>query len=488
MKWTSLDLRNRLPGRRRQGGTTLLGLAFDGACLDGVEVGRTNGSAEIRQGFSVRLTSDSGTAEPVAWGREIRQQLDAAGVRERHCVVGLPLAWVLPLTVPLPDLPEADLESLLQVEAERGFPSSPDTLVVARSRYRTPGGVACATLLGVPRHQIARLEAALRAAQLIPVSFNLGIAALPGAAGEAADGVLALVPGDGAVSLQVSTGGGVALLRSVTTQSASAEAGPPVSADHLAREIRITLGQLPPELGDAIKCIRVFGSGAAADELAVALEGRLGGQNLRIERVTHFQPEDLGVRLPAGTPMSIPVALAVRQLARTAPAFEFLPPKVSAWRQAAEKYASRRLAWAGAAAVLVAALVVLAFGVQQAQLFYWRSKWNRIRQPVAEAAAIEQRVRQFRPWFDDSFRSLSILRRLTESFPEEGSVSAKSVDIRPGTGVTCTGTARDNQALLRMGDRLRAFPEVGAVKFEQIRGSTPIQFTVNFQWREVAKP
>jgi hypothetical protein len=488
MKWTVNDLRNRLPGARRPGATTLVGLAFDGARVEGVEVRRTNGSAELRNAFSIRLSADPATAEPAVWGRELRQHLEAAGIRERRCVVGLPLAWVLPLTVPLPDLPEDDLESLLQLEAERGFPSSPETLIVARSRYRTAGGAGCATLLGVSRALVARLETALRAAQLTPVSFTLGIAELPGATGSDADGVLTLVPGAEAVSLMVTTGGGVALLRSVATLSESAEGTTTIPADQLARELRITLGQLPPELGDAITCIRVFGAGEDAERLVRSLEGRFGGAHLRIERVTQLPPEGLGVGLPAGLPVSLAGTLAVRRVARSTPAFEFLPPKVSPWRQMTEKYASRRLAWVGAAALGLALLGVLAFSFQQVQLWYWRSRWNAIRQPVAEATAVEQRVRQFGPWFDDSFRSLSILRRLTEAFPEEGTVSAKSVDIRPANGVTCTGTARDNQSLLRMGDRLRAMPEVGAVKFEQIRGSTPIQFTVNFQWRPTAKP
>jgi hypothetical protein len=101
---------------------------------------------------------------------------------------------------------------------------------------------------------------------------------------------------------------------------------------------------------------------------------------------------------------------------------------------------------------------------------------------VAELEGMQGQIRRYRPWFDDSFRTLSILRRLTEAFPETGVVTAKSVEIRDSSTITCSGTARDNQSFLRMLDQLRAAREVGNVKVDQLRGKTPLQFTLNFQW------
>ena len=45
--------------------------------------------------FSVSLSLDPLTADPELVGREIRNHLDAAGVRERHCIVAVPLKWAL---------------------------------------------------------------------------------------------------------------------------------------------------------------------------------------------------------------------------------------------------------------------------------------------------------------------------------------------------------------------------------------------------------
>jgi hypothetical protein len=103
---------------------------------------------------------------------------------------------------------------------------------------------------------------------------------------------------------------------------------------------------------------------------------------------------------------------------------------------------------------------------------------------VTELENVQQQIRRFRPWFDNSMSNLSILRRLTEAFPEDGVVSAKTVEIRDFSNVTCTGTARDNLALLKTLDHLRGTKEIGDVKVDQIRGKSPLQFTFNFHWGE----
>src|SRR6266403_2045660 len=99
-----VDLLKIMPKRQRL--TSVLGLALDGSRLDGVVLQRTNGSLQIQQSFSVSLSLDPLTADAELVGREIRNHLDAAGIRERRCVVGLPLKWALTTNAEVPDLPE----------------------------------------------------------------------------------------------------------------------------------------------------------------------------------------------------------------------------------------------------------------------------------------------------------------------------------------------------------------------------------------------
>lgn len=488
-----LDFRRLRPGhsasetpaasRRRRTGNTLLGLTLDGSRLEGVVVRRTNGHLECRQHFTASLSLDPLTAAPELVGREIRKHLDTAGIRERRCVVGLPTGWALTLGVTLPpELPEADRPSFLQLEAERGFPYGPESLITVHSVARSPQGQYLATLVAIPRDPIARLETVLQAAQLRPVSFSLAITALLPPERPEAHGVIALLPGEQHLILQVTCGGGLVLLRCLEGAFELEGAERRFQADAIARELRITLGQLPPDVREALRGVRVLGSGEMAEEVTEQLAPRLAALGLPVEQLKTYPAADGEPGPPAGAPVTGAISLAARYLAAGTGAFEFLPPRVSPWQQWVARYSSRRLVAAGAVGGAVVGLVLLAFGVQQVQLWYWDAQWQEIKMRVFELETLQANIRKYRPWFDDSFRSLSVLRRLTEAFPEDGVVSAKTVEIRAPARVTCTGTARDLASLNRTIEKLGAFPEVSQLQVEQTRGRTPLQFSFNFQW------
>ena len=90
----------------------------------------------------------------------------------------LPSNWALALQIEVPDMPDEDVPSFLEIEAERGFPYGLEALSLSSSRYRSMAGKRFAMQTGVPRTHLAQLERALKAAQLRPVSFTLGITAL----------------------------------------------------------------------------------------------------------------------------------------------------------------------------------------------------------------------------------------------------------------------------------------------------------------------
>lgn len=475
---------------RKGGGDSVLGLSLEAGRLEAVAVRRVDGRVEIRQRCEAALSLDLLGGDPQLVGREIRKHLDEAGIRDRNCVVCVPLAWALVLQVRLPDLPAADLADFLQLEAERGFPYSPEALVIARSRFRTPAGEDFVTLIAIPRDHVTRLEAVLTAAQLRPETFSLGVSALQSAADEGAKAVLALVPRGRAVQLQVTVGGGVAVLRTMEGAYEGEAATGELEGENLVRELRITLGQLPSGVRDALETIRVFGRGEPAEELAEALETAATAWRLRIERVTGYSPGAFPVAVPDGLAVSAAFSLAVRRLTNQATDGDFLPPRVSSWRRFAERYSSRKVFWTGATASAVALVVILAFLVQQILLWRWESRWKGMSARVSELDSIQQKIRRYRPWFDESQRTLGMLRRLTEAFPEDGAVSAKSVEIRAGTTVVCSGIARDRKALMRALDRLGAFSEVGDVKLEraQARGQAPLEFTFNFKWTDASTP
>jgi hypothetical protein len=483
--------------------SSVLGLTLDGSRLEGVVLRRTNGSLQLRQAFSVALALDPLTAAPELVGREIRNHLDTAGVRERQCVVGVPLKWALTAHTELPPLPEADAVSLLQLEAERGFPSDVATLRLAYSRCALSGGKQHVTLAGIPNAQLASLEQVLVAAKLKPVSFSLGLTALQnppgvppsvGVSGENSvappkggtadkeDGILALGIGESHVGLQI-TCGGVAALRALEGAIEDEAGRRTLHANLVARETRITLGQLPAELREAVKRIRIFGPREMAQQLADELELRFEPMGLSVEIVSAYGPDEFGAQLPSEAPVSPAFSLAARWLTGEKPVFEFLPPKPSPLEQLIARYTSGRLRSAGGMAAGVVVLVGGLFLFQEIQLVLLRSQWSAMAVRVSELDALQDQIREYRPWFDDSFRSLTILRQLTQAFPEDGSVTAKTVEIRAGNTVTCTGIAQDNGALLRTLNQLRTADGVADVKLQQIRGKSPMQFSFDIHYR-----
>lgn len=469
--------------RKSQRRSSILGLALDGSRLEGVVLRRTNGSVQIQQSFSVNLSLDPLTDDPVLVGREIRNQLETSGVRERRCIVALPLQWALTAQTKLPGLSEADVPNFLQIEAERGFPCDVSTLLLANSRLQTSAGEQHAMLVGIPRNHVTLLEQALRAAQLKPVSFSLGLTALQPAEAEGSNGVLALAIGENRVGLQVSCGGGIAALRTLEGALETGSGQRQLHTDVLARETRITLAQLPAEVRATVRRVRIFGPRDLAQQLADEIDLRLEAMDLKVELVSGYTRGEFGFEVPAGTAVSPAFSLAAGYLAWRGVKLEFLPPKVTAWQQFAARYSAGKLQQIGLAASAVAALILAAFLFQQIQLWHVEAQWSRMKNTVNELRDRSAKINQYRLWFDEPVRGLSILRCLTEAFPEDGSVTAKTVEIRDLNTVTCTGVARDYQSLLKTVKQLRT--QIPEVNLGQTRGQAPaIQFTFSFIWTE----
>jgi hypothetical protein len=458
--------------------TSVLGLSLDGSQLEGVVLKRTNGHVAVRQTFSAALTLDPLTADVELVGREIRNHLDKNEVRERRCVVCVPLHWVLSVHVKIPDLPEEDVASFLQIEAERGFHAAPESLAMVTSRYTAPGGEKFATVMAVSKQNLDQLEAVLRAAQLKPISFSIGTAALQ-PVGKSA---IALLPGNGNAGLQINCDGGIAALRTIDGILETEGAQKRLFADLLAREIRITLGQLPEAVRNDLKIVRVFGRSDLAQRMAADIGPRLATMNLQVERVERAATESWGKVLPPDAAASPAMALGTRYLMDQAAPFELMPAKVSAFEQFANRIKSGKLGWVGATAGAVVLIAVLALIVQIAIAAHYESRWSAMATKVKDLQDIQDNLGKYHPWFDESCRSLVVLRRVTEAFPEDGVVSAKSLEIREPSTVSCSGVARDKQSFIKMFDKLSSTSGVSDLTIDQVQGEGPVQFTLNFQW------
>jgi hypothetical protein len=456
-------------------------MALDGNRLEAVVLRRSNGTVQVRQTVVAQLALSPLTDDPDLVGQEIRNHLDQAGIRQRRVAVCLPAGWILTLHCKVPDASDEDRASFLQMEAERGFHSGPESLFNASSVYKTAGGESFATLLAVPRNNLATLERVLRAAKLKPVAFAIGTTVLqpPGEN----ERVIALAVRSNSVDLQVSGGGGIIALRSLDGAVETQGAQKRISSDLIAREIRITLGQLPEGLSDGPGKIRIFGQSELTRQFVNDISPRLAVMGLRTEAVERVTTANFEPPLPAEIAASPAVALAAAWVRGADVSPDFLPPRVQPWQQLLSSgMAKRRLVWAAEAAAGIAFCVVAGFAWQQWEIASLTSKWNAMAPRAKELSDDQDRIKKFRAFYDRSFRDLRILQHIKDAFPDDNTVSAKTIDVRDLANVTCSGVARDNDAYVRVFGKLSDDTNEISQIHQEVRGQKPMQFSLTFQF------
>jgi len=285
------------------------------------------------------------------------------------------------------------------------------------------------------------------------------------------------------IDLQITGGGGIVALRSLDGAIETQGAQKSISADLIAREIRITLGQLPGGLAAVSGKIKICGQGELARQLVSDLAPRVTALGLQMEVMEKSSTATFDKPLPPEIAASTALALAANYVRGADSEPEFLPPKVQPWRQlVSTRLSPRKLAWVGAAAAGLVLCVAAAFGFQQWQISNLQTKWNAMSPTVDELNADQEQIQKFRPWYDTSFRDLQILRKLKDAFPEDGSVSAKKVEIHDISAVTCSGIARDNESFsklhAKLGDDVNQISGLHA----EVHGQKPMDFTLTFQW------
>lgn len=464
--------------------SSLLGIAIEGKRITASVAHRAGGRIRLGRTFQSPLSLDPLTDDPELVGREIRNHLDDARIRESRCVVCVPLKWALTFGTELPGLSEADVDGFLTVQAEREFPFAPEDLSLSVSRYRSLDGTEHATIVAIPANHLAVVQKVLNAANLRPVSITLGITSLLRDSGSPDGGAIALVVNEHGVDMEMLAGGGVVALRSLDETVEADPDGRAFDVDMIARQMRITLGQLPPDLRDSVRKVKVFGPARLVELVLEKLQGSVGRMGLSVE-MGDAESDGLVANADADAIRQMsPTALgaAAGHLLGGSSELEFLPARLSRFKRVASRISSRGALW------LAVAAAVLVFGFGTAFLWqYWRlsrleNEWRAIEPRATEVETLQQRVRQFRLWFDDSPQALLIARKLAEAFPEDGAVWAKQVGIKDLSEVSCSGSAQGDQDWFRMRDSLRKTKGVEDLRFSQVGGSSPLQFSLSFQW------
>jgi hypothetical protein len=451
---------------------SVIGLSLGDGHIRAVSVTRAKGAVEVVKATSAPMTLDLAHPEPELVGREIRNHLDAAGIRERHCVVALPAQWVMSQPTRVPELSPEDLSNFLQMEAEKAFPVDVAQLQIARSFYHSAEG-NYVTQFAVRKEHLDQLSAVMQAAGLKPVSYSLGLAALPGVVTAAGMGRITVAVETTGTSVLISAGGGIVALRTGEATVASEGRENVINGGAVARELRITFEQVPPDLRGEIKGLSLCGEEAMVSQLSEGLVDWAKAANLPVTR-NGSPGQSLADQLAEN--------VATHWMGTEGLALEFLPPRPSQWSLLVARYNSKRLGTIGLAVAAVVILVLGAFGWLEFTRLSLQSRWDGMQTQVVALQAVRSKILEYRPWYDTTYHDLTIVRRVTECFPDNGSVTARSVEIKGTSAVTISGTARDYPALLQTMDKMRKAKEIQGLTPENMRGKAPMQFTLNFRW------
>lgn len=449
-----------------------------GALAITLESGRT-AVALVRRGPDVEgsstelalpLGAEAILADPVKAGRELGEALKAARLRERRCVISVPPGWAMSASTEVPEMGGEDLRGYMELRAEREFPTPVSELRFAYSAYHTPDGKHRATLVAIPAKRIAAVEQMLEEAGCKAISISLGLDAC--LQGEPASGAVHFLSNCDHVDVVITALGGVAALRSLAGPVVSSDV--PFDAANFCREVRITLGRLPEPVRQQVREARFGGASRASEALCLSTRDHL--QRLGISSAECAPATDAPDLGPGAA-----VEAAERVLSDLPVTFEFAPRSAPKWQALFQRVDTQRRRWVVAAVLGLIVFPLLAFIVRSSIVSRLESKWNGMRANVGELEGLQQRIRQFRPWFDAAPHSVQILEGLVGAFPEQGDVWAKSIHVTEASKVVCTGFARNQAALMGLLDRLRALEQITDLKVLQVRGENPVEFSLSYK-------
>jgi len=461
---------------------TILGIAVLPGEISVTQLSREGERVEVQNAFSKPLSLDLFSSDPELAGTELRSCLDEAGIKAKHCIVALPLQMVFHLGVSIPaGLSEEDVESYIHLQAERGFPYSPEDLAIAVSRRGPSGDGREALVSALYSGQLEALRKVCKIAHLTLVGIFPGIAALAEPGGEQSE-VRLFARGE-QLEMAFLKKGSIVALRSLQFVHEGDQESSESMFDAVFREFRITLGGLEDFSSKTLGSVSVYGSPEKRQRLLSGLKGPFEKMDIAVLPGT-LEIESLIRGFEKGSGVSLDsLWVAARWILGKKPDFDYLPPRRSGFQRLAGKISARGALWLASAAAFLFLVAASSFLIQYRYLAGLEKKWKKIEPGVAEIENVQEKVRNYRMWYYDSSLSLSIMSALTGAFPEKGSVWVRSLEIKGLEKVTCGGEARSNADWLNMLERLRKLEGVEELQVLQVRGDDPLRFSFSFRWK-----
>jgi len=457
---------------------SILGLGFEGETFSATEIEFSDQQFTVKHSLFKTLSQDLLTGNPELVGTEIRKHLEEAEIRERHCVVCIPLSWVYILHIrPPSDLTEEDRESYIRLRAEREFPYPTEDLFLSTIHSRKVQEGELTIVAAVPVQHIIILQKVLKAAGLRARSLTLGISSLLSM--DNALEALTLAVHEKGIDMGIVGRAGPALIRFLPDVINAGTEGDAIDGEMLVREIKITLARLPKDVKEGIQFIRILGNGVSGEILS-ELEEELSPLGMQIKREEAVLSGSIQgkVRLP------YPFSASIGYLSGSSPLFEFLPPAINRIKKLMGRVSAKGVFWLSATSGAIILVILLAFLIQSRYLAGLKRKWGAMEPGARKVEVLKEKLRKYRAWNEDSIQSLSLIRDITKAFPENGDVWVRTIQVRDMSEVQFSGEAKSNTVFLEMLAKLGKMPSTSDLKVMQLReGKGALEFTIKFQWK-----
>lgn len=423
-----------------------------------------SGSKEETAPKRLTFTENWRTGNIETLAQELRGSLDALEIRASQVVLGIPMDWAFFTKIEAPDLSSEDMRLYVETQVEREFPLPAQDLYISYNTFKSIAGEKKACVAGAPKKLVDRLSAILKQAKLKPkrITFSGLAAHLSGAlTGTGTGAALSLWPNGSRLEILPHSGNNLIDPRSLDSLWKE-ENSDTLDSVTLLRELRISLGALREEMEQPIREAHFFDGSIHWTESSRSLLNQ-GLASLGLQSVWKEVQPDLATIASSDD-------------------FEFLPPEPDKWSQYSGKLKYLKSSKGLSIGAGILALLILVFIWQGYRLGSLEKQWAAMEDEVSELEILQDRIRDFRPWFSSNPEHLEALLEITKAFPETGSVVVQQLSIKNQREGLCSGITRDQETLYATIERLEQSPGIRDVQLSQLRGRDQLTFSLKFEW------
>ena len=470
------------------GTRTILGLAVDETGVVAAELEVRAGRPRLRRTGELSWAQEFRPENMRALGEQVRQFLRDHHFSARQAAIGLAAKWVLAKEITVPPASGEALAGMLNIQAERAFSLSAGELTFDYCRRAETPEKGQVLLLAAQRQLVQQIGELARAAGLQVRSITVSALALctAGAAGQEPGYGLYVRPTY--CEFWCRRDGASQFISHVPLSSHDGSADS--HRELLIPTLRRALLLSSPRDAAPSCCITAYGACRPPDDGVAPLHEQLAPEFTVVDGSAALLSQVLdSTDGQQEMPAVAGAAVALTAVQAGGPAVDFLNSKLARHRAPVRK---RMMVWA---AIIGGAFLIAVGGL----LADWRrnsldvaaytKQLEEMGGEITAAREVVDRVSYARSWTSQQPQFLECLRQLTEAFPEEPRVWAKSLRLsEAGVGALIGKTDRED-SFYKFLDTLKenkAFAEVKMVYLrDEGRNSREKEFAIHFKFAGV---